>query len=138
MHGRRGLRMWVVSLLARSPKNGAEIMGAIEEMTQGWWRPSPGSMYPLLNELQREGMIQKRDDGRYEITKSTRAELEGMPGMGRGQPHGIADMLNEIEGYVSYFEDVDKSDPSKLQPLREGMKRIAERLVRLSEGGKKS
>ena len=130
--------MWVVSLLARSPKNGAEIMGAIEEMTQGWWRPSPGSMYPLLNELQREGMIQKRDDGRYEITKSTRADLEGMPGMGRGQPHGIADMLNEIEGYVSYFEDVDKSDPSKLQPLREGMKRIAERLVRLSEGGKKS
>ncbi|HYT00244.1 MAG TPA: PadR family transcriptional regulator [Thermoplasmata archaeon] len=138
MHGRRGLRMWVVSLLARSPKNGAEMMDAIEEMTQGWWRPSPGSMYPLLNELQREGMIQKRDDGRYEITKSTRDELEGMPGMGRGRPHGIADMLNEIEGYVSYFEDVDKSDPSKLQPLREGVKRIAERLVRLSEGGKKS
>src|SRR6184192_3380375 len=41
MHGRRGLRMWTLSLISRSPKNGAEVVDAIEQMTQGWWRPPP-------------------------------------------------------------------------------------------------
>ena len=57
--------MWTLSLIARAPKNGAEIVDEIEQMTQGWWRPSPGSIYPLLADLQQEGLIQKRDDGRY-------------------------------------------------------------------------
>src|SRR5438309_2109720 len=64
MHGRRGLRMWTLSLIARGPKNGAEIVDAIEQMTQGWWRPSPGSIYPLLAELQQEELVQKRGDRR--------------------------------------------------------------------------
>ena len=40
MHRRRGLRMWALSILARGPKNGAEIMNSIEEMSQGWWLSS--------------------------------------------------------------------------------------------------
>lgn len=130
MHGRRGLRMWVVSLLAPSPKNGAEIIAAIEGMTQGWWRPSPGSIYPLLNELQAEGLIEKRDDGRYELTKACRDELRGMPFMPRGGPRGVDEMIGEIDGYISYFEDLRKSDASKLQPFRERLRRT------LVEGGK--
>lgn len=136
MHGRRGLRMWVVSILARSPKNGAEIMASIEEMTQGWWRPSPGSIYPLLNELQAEGLIQKRDDGRYELTKASRDELTWSPWMPRSRAHGVEEMLSEMDGDVSYFEDLSKSDRSKIQPHAETMKRIAERLVKLVDGGR--
>src|SRR5437867_2236928 len=86
MHGRRGLRMWTLSLIARGPKNGAEIVDAIEQMTQGWWRPSPGSIYPLLAELQQEGLVQKRDDGRYELTPRVRDEFERIPGVGRRRP----------------------------------------------------
>ena len=64
MHRRRGLRMGVLSILARGPKNGAEIMNSIEEMSQGWWRPSPGSIYPLLESLLQEGSVARRADGR--------------------------------------------------------------------------
>jgi DNA-binding PadR family transcriptional regulator len=128
--------MWIVSLLSRSPKNGAEIMDAIEEMTQGWWRPSPGSIYPLMSALEQEGLIQKRDDGRYELTEQSRRELGWTPGMPRGQPHGIEEMLNEMNGYVSYFEDLNRTDKAKLQTHRVGMRRIAERLLALVEGGK--
>lgn len=135
MHGRRGLRMWTLSLIARAPKNGAEIVGAIEEMTQGWWRPSPGSIYPLLADLQQEGLIRKRDDGRYELNPEVREEFEWLPGVGRSRPRGIAEMLNEMDGFVSYLEDLATSDASKLQPQREPIRKLAQRLLALTERG---
>src|SRR5439155_1288151 len=61
MHRRRGLRTWIISILANAPKNGAEIMDEIETMTQGWWRPSPGSVYPLLDQMTQEDLLKKRD-----------------------------------------------------------------------------
>jgi len=128
--------MWVLSLIARSPKNGAEIMDSIEGMSQGWWRPSPGSMYPLLAELEQEGLVRKQEDGRYELTAKSREEVEWLPGMGGQRPRGIPEMLDEIDAYVSYLEDVRKSDPSKIQPQRDRIRRIRERLTSLVEGGK--
>ena len=114
MHRRRGLRMWVVSLLARAPKNGAEIMNAIEDMSQGWWRPSPGSIYPLLESLVQEGTIVRREDGRYELTPRGREALEWPPwapwGGRSAQPPGVDGVLNDLGGYVSYLEDVNRSD----------------------------
>jgi len=135
MHGRRGLRMWTLSLIARGPKNGAEIVDAIEQMTQGWWRPSPGSIYPLLAELQQEGLVQKRDDGRYELNPKVRDEFEGIPGVGRRRPQGVAEMLSEMDGFVSYLEDLRTSDASKLGPHRDGIRKIADRLRAVAEGG---
>ncbi|MBS7627233.1 PadR family transcriptional regulator, partial [Candidatus Bathyarchaeota archaeon] len=42
------LRYKVLKLLKEKPMAGSEIMGVIEEQTGGYWRPSPGSIYPLL------------------------------------------------------------------------------------------
>ncbi|HEY6148397.1 MAG TPA: PadR family transcriptional regulator [Thermoanaerobaculia bacterium] len=138
MHGRRGLRMWTLSMIARSPKNGAEIVDEIEQMTQGWWRPSPGSIYPLLADLQQEGLIEKREDGRYALNPKVREEFDWMPGMGRSRPRGIPDMVSEMEGFASYFEDLKSSDASKLQPHREGIRKIAQRLLSIAEGGERA
>src|SRR5438093_12559198 len=66
-HRRRGLRTMVVTMVSRNPMNGSEIMDQIEAMSQGWWRPSPGSIYPLLEELREDGVLRKREDGRYEL-----------------------------------------------------------------------
>ena len=68
--------MWVFSILQQSPRNGAEIMDQIEIASQGWWRPSPGSVYPLLEQPQKEGNIKKCDDGRYELTEKRKEEFE--------------------------------------------------------------
>ncbi len=44
---------------------GSEIMKELEEVTSGVWRPSPGSVYPALAELERKGFIEAIDiDGR--------------------------------------------------------------------------
>lgn len=133
--GRRGwLRPWILSLLSRSPKNGAEIMDDIERMSWGGWRPSPGSIYPLLDEMTKDGLIQKRDDGKYEITERGRAESDWPFGMPFGnRPHGVDQMIAEINGYVSYFEDLSRSDRAKLEKYQSSIKELSVRLSKLGE-----
>jgi DNA-binding PadR family transcriptional regulator len=121
-------------MLERSPKTGAEIMDSIEGMTQGWWRPSPGSVYPLLDELSAEGLIKKREDGRYEITSKGREEVEFPFSLfGGRRPASVEEMLNEMRGYVSYFEDLSRTDKSKIETFREAIRELAERLSSLSK-----
>jgi DNA-binding PadR family transcriptional regulator len=111
-------------------------MDSIEDMTQGWWRPSPGSIYPLLDSLLQEGLIKKTPDGKYELTEHSRREIEWPPGMPGGPPQNIQGMLQEMNGYVSYFEDLSKSDPTKMSLHKSEVRRIAERLQALTgEGG---
>ncbi|MCI4371019.1 MAG: PadR family transcriptional regulator [Thermoplasmata archaeon] len=133
-HRRRGLRTWVLSLLSRAPKNGAEIMDSIEEMSQGWWRPSPGSIYPLLDGLQQEGVIRKRPDGRYEVTEQAKDELEWPFGMGR-PARTVEDMVKEMNGYVSYFEDLRRSEAAQVDAHKDAIRKLAERLSALTRNG---
>jgi len=134
-HGRRGwLRPWILSIVAKAPKNGAEIMDDIERMSWGNWRPSPGSVYPLLEEMSTEGLIKKNDDGRYEITEKGKSEMDwpfGMPFQQR--PNSIDQMLGEINGYIQYFEDLSRTDKSKIAPYTSRMKEIADRLSRAGQ-----
>ncbi len=137
MHRRRGLRMWVLNLLLRGPKNGAEIMNAIEEMSQGWWRPSPGSIYPLLESLGQEGLVARREDGRYELTPSGRQAMEmpwgpwGPWGTRGPQAPGVDGVLSEMTGYVSYLEDLARSDPAAISRIREKIRSLADRMSAL-------
>lgn len=132
--GKRGwLRPWVLSLLAKSPKNGAEIMDEIERMSWGGWRPSPGSVYPLLDEITREGLVTRREDGRYEITEKGRQESDWSFGMPlHGSPRGIDGMISEMGGYTSYFEDLARTDKSKLASYSKAIKDLGERLSKLT------
>jgi len=125
--------MAIVTMLASSPKNGVELMDEIEKMTQGWWRPSPGSVYPVLEQLAADGMVKKRDDGRYELTEKASDELEGSFGsvFGRRQ-RSVEEMFDEVGGFVSYIEDVARSSPEKLSGHKEDMKALAERLAKLA------
>ncbi len=45
------LRHNVLKLLKEKPMSGSEIITAIDEKTDGRWKPSPGSVYPLLSWL---------------------------------------------------------------------------------------
>jgi DNA-binding PadR family transcriptional regulator len=72
---RRGdLRSAILTLLAEQPRNGYQIMQEIEQRSRGLWRPSPGSVYPALQQLEDEGLIksQSQESGTgkiYELTK---------------------------------------------------------------------
>ena len=77
---RRGdIRTAALLLLAEEPRNGYQIMQEVEERSDGVWRPSPGSVYPALQQLEDEGLIRSEEiEGRklYAITDEGRAQLE--------------------------------------------------------------
>jgi DNA-binding PadR family transcriptional regulator len=76
---RRGdIRTAALLLLAEEPRNGYQIMQEVQERSDGVWRPSPGSVYPALSQLEDEGLIRSEEsDGRklFAITDEGRALL---------------------------------------------------------------
>jgi DNA-binding PadR family transcriptional regulator len=76
---RRGdIRTAALLLLAEEPRNGYQIMQEVQERSGGVWSPSPGSVYPALQQLEDEGLIRtQEDDGRklFAITDQGRALL---------------------------------------------------------------
>jgi DNA-binding PadR family transcriptional regulator len=91
--GRRGMRgprakrgdvrAAALALLAEEPMNGYQIIQAISERSDGVWRPSPGSVYPALQQLEDEGLIRAEaaEGGRraYQLTDEGRAYVEAHP-----------------------------------------------------------
>jgi len=74
------IRYQVLESLGEKPMSGSEIINEIESRTSGRWKPSPGSIYPLLAWLQDNGHIKElpaEQSGmkRYELTESGRALL---------------------------------------------------------------
>jgi DNA-binding PadR family transcriptional regulator len=56
---RRGdVRAAVLVLLDEAPRNGYQIIQELTERSDGAWRPSPGSVYPILQQLEDEGLVE--------------------------------------------------------------------------------
>src|SRR5579862_3028604 len=76
---RRGdIRTAALLLLAEEPRNGYQIMQEVEERSEGAWRPSPGSVYPALAQLEDEGLIRTERTGegkRFVLTDAGREYL---------------------------------------------------------------
>jgi DNA-binding PadR family transcriptional regulator len=74
---RRGdVRTAALLLLDEGPRNGYQIMQDIEERSDGVWRPSPGSVYPALQQLEDEGLVRATEtEGRkqFELTDAGKA-----------------------------------------------------------------
>jgi DNA-binding PadR family transcriptional regulator len=79
---RRGdVRAAILDLLSEGqPWNGYQIIQEIGERTQGVWRPSAGSVYPALQQLEDEGLITPAagEDRRrnYTLTDEGRAYVQ--------------------------------------------------------------
>jgi hypothetical protein len=129
MRKKRGLRNFIVALLRRRPRNGAELMDDMEILTHGWWRPSPGSMYPLLEEMVGEGTLRKRDDGRYELVNPRDAMHWDWPRM--SEPRTPAEVAAELRGLAAYLEDLKRTEPSSTASIRSELDEVVERLQRL-------
>ncbi|RFA97616.1 PadR family transcriptional regulator [Pyrobaculum aerophilum] len=131
---RRGLREVVLWLLSDRPMNGAEIIRAVEDFTWGFWRPSPGSVYPLLKQLETEGLVRRRPDGRYELTENGKSAVKIIPwirGPRLGAPRSIAEIIDELESWAMYLADVAATEPDRVAPYREKIKHIGEILLKI-------
>jgi DNA-binding PadR family transcriptional regulator len=55
---RRGdIKFLILDVLAQGPRHGYDIITALEEKSNGRYRPSPGSVYPTLTLLEEGGFI---------------------------------------------------------------------------------
>src|SRR5262245_9517929 len=59
--GRGDVRAGILALLREGPRNGYQIMSEVEERSGGAWRPSPGAVYPALQQLADEGLIEAEE-----------------------------------------------------------------------------
>ena len=56
--GRGDIRAAILALLAEEPMHGYQIIQVVSERSDGNWTPSPGSVYPTLQQLEDEGLIE--------------------------------------------------------------------------------
>lgn len=73
--GRGDIRNAILSLLAEEASNGYGLIRSVSERTGGVWDPSPGSVYPTLQQLVEEGLIVAQGEGqqvKYELTTEGR------------------------------------------------------------------
>ena len=76
--GRGDIRAAILVLLTEEPMHGYQIIQELAERTGGVWRPSPGSVYPTLQQLEDEELVRETasDSGKrvYELTDAGREQ----------------------------------------------------------------
>ncbi|MER7544903.1 PadR family transcriptional regulator [Spirillospora sp. NPDC127506] len=73
------VRAAILVLLAEEPRNGYQIIQEIHERSGGAWKPSPGAVYPALQQLADEGLISGDEAGgrrTYHLTDEGRRYVE--------------------------------------------------------------
>ncbi len=111
--GRRGdVRAAVLNLLSEQEMTGYQLMGAIEEKSQGLWKPGPGSVYPALQLLADEGLI----------------ALVGGDGEGR-KPYGITEAGT---AYLAEHADETKAPWDRVTSDMQGVRSLRPELEKLS------
>jgi DNA-binding PadR family transcriptional regulator len=94
---RRGdIRTAALLLLNEEPRNGYQIMQEVEERSDGVWRPSPGSTYPALQQLEDEGLIRAQEQDGRKLFQLTDAGREHVKERGEGKPAPWEQMSDDV------------------------------------------
>jgi DNA-binding PadR family transcriptional regulator len=126
------IRHHVLEALSEKPMSGSEIMEQIQRQTGGFWKPSPGSIYPLLAWLQDGGYVKEMpsENGlkRYELTQSGKGLLE--------EQNRIREKFREQAGFMpgqlldGFFTKIPKG---KLHEIRDSMRQLAKTMFEMSK-----
>ena len=138
---RRGdVRAALLVLLAEEPRNGYGLMQEIERRSGGAWRPSPGSVYPALQQLEDEGLVRTTAEGpkAYELTDEGRAHVESKD---LGAPwdavkgdfgEGARDLMDAARQFgVALFQVLSSGTDAKREEATEILNEARRKLYRL-------
>jgi DNA-binding PadR family transcriptional regulator len=108
---RRGdVRAAILAVLADEPRNGYQIIQEIAARSNGVWKPSPGSIYPTLQQLEDEGLVRASEEaGRraFSLTEEGRryvdehAEEVAAPWEAMAEPEGANDNVKPLIGQIA-------------------------------------
>lgn len=102
---RGDVRAAALALLAEEPRNGYQIMQEIAARSSGVWQPSPGSVYPALQQLEGEGLIR---------AVGLAGGRSGFTITGKGQAH----MAAHTSGIAAPWEAVADREHGPLREMR--------------------
>jgi DNA-binding PadR family transcriptional regulator len=124
------IRYHVLEALNEKAMSGSELMEEIEKHTGGHWKPSPGSIYPLLSWLQDNGYLKElpSENGlkRYELTQSGKELL--------AEQEKLRNKVREEMGFMpgQFFDNfVTKIPPEKLHDIRNSMRHLAKTMFQV-------
>lgn len=95
-HGQ--LRLYVLALLEHRSMHGYEVITALSDRFGGTYRPSAGTIYPRLAQLEEDGLVRRTDTERrstYVLTDDGRRELDERRGELAALEDGIADTVRD-------------------------------------------
>ena len=129
------LRFLVLNMLSKKPMSGAEIVEVIEKETSGKWKPSSGSIYPLLAWLHDRGFtveLPSEEMGikRYELTAKGKLFFEKHMRFGQK----IVDKLEFIIPLLIKGFQFNPDDEKTLSRTREPANRVIMALLKLRPG----
>ncbi|MBV9388701.1 MAG: helix-turn-helix transcriptional regulator [Chroococcidiopsidaceae cyanobacterium CP_BM_ER_R8_30] len=130
---RGDIKYILLALIAEQPRHGYELIKELEARRAGFYRPSPGSVYPTLQLLEEAGhLTSEQIEGKrvYTITDSGRqllAERDNLSEvMGRGdrsqQMFGLKDAMTELAGAVKQVARSGNSE--RIDRVREMLNRV--------------
>jgi DNA-binding PadR family transcriptional regulator len=147
---RGDVRAALLLLLAEEPASGYGLMQEIENRSEGVWRPSPGSVYPALAQLEDEGLVRVEDeDGRkrYVLTDAGKAHVEergeelGEPWAGLGDEVGagrlgLRDQFLQLA--AAAYQVGTSGDEKQVEEARKILEEARRSLYRLLAGDESS
>lgn len=83
---RGDVRAAILFLLEERPMHGYQVIQELSARSGGMWQPSPGSVYPTLQQLEDEGLVRAEEqEGRrvFALTEEGRAEVASRRGEAR-------------------------------------------------------
>jgi DNA-binding PadR family transcriptional regulator len=126
------LRYHVLEALNEQPMSGSELMEQIGKHTDGTWKPSPGSIYPLLAWLQDNRYVKElpTENGfkRYELTQSGKDFLE--------EQTKIREKFTQNSGFLAspFFDRFFGNVPEeKSNQIRNSMRRLFVSSIKLGK-----
>ena len=147
------IRIAVLSLLSKKPHHGYEIMKEVKERTMGFWKPTPGGVYPILRNLEKSGYIEgewglrkKRKRKTYRITETGKHVLEraiakesqitnSMSGLFKEFTEDVLDVKMELTSmprrppFFSVFLEDRKEKPEDVITILERRRRQIENMI---------
>jgi len=109
------IRIVALILLSKKPHHGYEMMREIRERTMGFWRPTSGGIYPILQDLEKSGYVKGEwDSERKRKRKTYRINQTGKIVLKRALARE-SQIANSMSGlFKEFMKDVLEVEP---QPI---------------------
>jgi DNA-binding PadR family transcriptional regulator len=150
LFGRGDLKVVILELLNEQPRHGYDIIRALEDRMRGFYRPSPGSVYPTLQMLEDLGYVtSEQQEGKkvYSITDEGRRYLGDQQstiddirsritaGWDAASRPEVADVMHELQqlgrALFGHATHGALNDPERLKRMRAVLQRAREEIEAL-------